>query len=67
MAKQAQSSSQLTVPQVMMRPIWPQLRRTAVIQLVIAVDQGHRVAPGRPVTATDSLIAPESTACSGRS
>ena len=48
MAKQAQSSSQLTVPQVMMRPIWPQLRRTAVIQAVIAVDQDHGVAPGPP-------------------
>ena len=35
MAKQAQSSSQLSVPQATMRPIWVQLSRTAVIQAMI--------------------------------
>ena len=67
MAKQAQSSSQLSVPQVMMRPISVQLRRTAVIQAVMRSIRATVSPRGRPVTATDSCTAPDSTAWSGRS
>ena len=67
MAKQAQSSSQLSVPQVMMRPIWVQLRRTAVIQAMTLSIRATVSPRGRPVTATENLRAHDSTAWSGRS
>ena len=54
MAKQAQSSSQFSVPQAMIRPIWVQLRRTAVIQAVMRSIRTTVSPRGRPVTATDS-------------
>ena len=67
MAKQAQSSSELTAPQVTKRPIWPELRRTAVIQ-VMAWSICSVVSPwGRPVSFTEARTAPEITACNGRS
>ena len=67
MAKQAQSSSQFRVPQAMMRPIWLQLRRTAVIQ-AMTLSMSATVSPrGRPVTATENLRAHDSTVLRGRS
>ncbi len=67
MAKQAQSSSQLTVPQKTIRPIWVQLRRTAVIQAMIRSICAVVSPRGRPVSATERRSAPDTTACSGRS
>ena len=67
MAKHAESSSQLMVPQAMMRPIWVQLRRTAVIQAVTRSIRATVSPSGLPVRATDSFTAHDSTAWSGRS
>ena len=50
-----------------MRPIWPQSRRTAVIQAVIRSIRATVSPRGRPVTATESFRAQETTAWSGRS
>ena len=67
MAKQAQSRVQLRAPQVMMRPLWVQLRRTAVIQAVIRSIRATVSPRGRPVTATDSRSVADTTTRSGRS
>ena len=67
MAKQAQSSSQLSVPHAMIRPIWLQLRRTAVIQAITLSIRATVSPRGRPVTATENLTAHDSTAWRGRS
>ena len=48
MAKHAQSSSQLTVPQATMRPIWVHPRRTAVIQSMIRSTCAAVSPRGRP-------------------
>ena len=67
MAKQAQSSSQLSVPQVMIHPIWLQLSRTAVIQAMTLSIRATVSPRGRPVTATENFTAHASTAWRGRS
>ena len=67
MAKQAQSASQFSVPQLTMRPICDQRSRTAVIQAMIDAICWAVSPRGRPVTATDTRSAVVTTAWSGRS
>ena len=67
MAKQAQSSSQLSVPQKTIQPIWVQLSRTAVIQAMIRSICAVVSPRGRWVSATERRSVPATTACRGRS
>ena len=48
MAKQAQSSSQLRAPQVMIRPTWPEVETDGAHPGGDPLDQGHGVAAGPP-------------------
>ena len=67
MAKHAQSSSQLTVPHVRMRPIWVHPRRTAVIQSMIRSTCAAESPRGRPKSETKALMVAFTTKRSGRS
>ena len=67
MAKQAQSSSQLSVPQKTIQPIWVQLSRTAVIQAMIRSICAVVSPRGRCVSRTERRRMPDTTACRGRS
>ena len=61
MAKQAQSSSQFSVPHMTMRPIWVHDSRTAVIHAMIGPICSCVSPRGRPVTRPTSAGRPDTT------